>query len=81
MKYEEDSDAMFVAVEPVGNTGVALDDEAIVGESAEIVEAVKVGQHLRTYSPREILVAWLEYGPTHCTRYRVDDLQAQTANR
>ena len=71
---------MLFTIMTLADTGVALNDEAVVGERAEIVKALEIGSDLRTNASRKISITGLEHCPFGGTGDGVDDLQAETAH-
>jgi hypothetical protein len=73
--------AMLVTVVTVTYACIALDDEPIIGESTQVVETIKVSEHLGANAAPKVLIAWLEHCPACGRRYGTDYLQTSAAHR
>lgn len=50
MKHEQYCDAAFFVIAPLADARIALHDEVIIGEGAQIVETIQIGQNLTAQS-------------------------------
>ena len=80
VKHEQYRYPMFVIVVAIADACVAFNDESVIGEGAEIVEGMEVGNDLRTNASGQISIVGFEDGPFGGTRNGVDDLQTETTH-
>ena len=80
MENEQYRHAMSIAIVPIADSRVTFDNESIIGEGAEIIKAMEIGQNLRANASGQFPIAGLEHSPLGSFGNCVDDLQTESAH-